>query len=96
MTEPFQNVCENGTSCVLSCHPDLAPSYITCEWQESNLRTPTRTDLESVTFGLLVTLAPKFIIERVIYRHNSYVVLSRSPLAAWLHSLQFSIISRVI
>ena len=28
-----------------------------CEWQESNLRTPTRTDLESVTFGLLVTLA---------------------------------------
>ena len=53
-----------------------------CEWQESNLRTPTRTDLESVTFGLLVTLAPKFIIERVIYRHNSYVVLSLPPLAS--------------
>jgi len=32
----------------------------------------------------------------VIYRHNSYVVLSRSPLAAWLHSLQMYIIERVI
>lgn len=28
-----------------------------CEWQDSNLRTPARTDLESVTFGLSVTLA---------------------------------------
>ena len=31
-----------------------------CEWQDSNLRTPTRTDLESVTVDRLVTLAPKY------------------------------------
>jgi hypothetical protein len=29
-----------------------------CEWQESNLRTPARIDLESITVGRLVTLAP--------------------------------------
>ncbi len=28
-----------------------------CEWQDSNLRTPTRIDLESITFGRSVTLA---------------------------------------
>ena len=29
-----------------------------CEWQDSNLRTPSRIDLESITFGRSVTLAP--------------------------------------
>lgn len=32
-----------------------------CEWQDSNLRTPTRIDLESITFGRSVTLAPVLI-----------------------------------
>ena len=35
-----------------------------CEWQESNLRTPARIDLESITVGRLVTLAP-MIMRRI-------------------------------
>lgn len=35
-----------------------------CEWQESNLRTPTGIDLESITFGLSVTLALKEVYLR--------------------------------
>jgi hypothetical protein len=33
-------------------------NLILCEWQDSNLRTPARIDLESITVGRLVTLAP--------------------------------------
>ena len=36
---------------------------VECEWQDSNLRTPARTDLESVTFGLSVTLASGMSIQ---------------------------------
>ncbi len=33
-----------------------------CEWQDSNLRTPARIDLESITFGRSVTLAQYIIL----------------------------------